>query len=331
MRAGQKKALGVIIFLTILGLCVAPFVGMEFITPMELMRGGGINRDIFLSIRLPRTLMAFFAGAGLSLCGMVFQSIFRNELATPFTLGVASGGSLGASLAVTLAVPSVIPFVPAITLYSFFGALGAITLVFGLTQLRRGMSPASTLLAGVAVSFLLSSVTMLIQYVSDFTQLYRIVHWLMGGLDLVGYKPLYGLIPAVMVGGAIIALLHKELDLIATGDAIAASRGVHVNLVKVFLFFVTSVTVGAIVAACGPIGFVGLMAPHMCRILVGRSHSVLWVASGLVGGLFLTLTDTLARTLIAPAEIPVGVLTALLGGPFFLWLLIGSRAGRERL
>ena len=137
----------------------------------------------------------------------------------------------------------------------------------------------------------------------------------------------------MLVGGGVIALMHKELDLLATGDDIAVSRGVNVHLVKGLLFGVTSLTVGGIVAACGPIGFVGLMAPHICRLLVERSHQTLWKAAALMGGLFLVVADVLARTIIAPAEIPVGVLTALLGGPFFLWLLVGptrsSATGRS--
>jgi iron complex transport system permease protein len=178
------------------------------------------------------------------------------------------------------------------------------------------------LLAGVAVSFFFSSLILFLQYLSDFTQSFRIVRWLMGGIEVAGYDAVIGILPFTLAGGAIVFLLTGELNLITTGEDIAASRGVEVGRVRTVLFFAVSLMVGGVVAVCGPIGFVGLMAPHISRLLVGANHRYLAPASLLFGGAFLTLCDTLARTVIAPAEIPVGVITAILGGPFFLWLLI---------
>jgi iron complex transport system permease protein len=162
------------------------------------------------------------------------------------------------------------------------------------------------------------------QYMSDFTQSFRIVRWLMGGVETVGYSGILTLIPFLAVGAALIFASLRELDLLSLGDDIAAGRGVEVTRTRRRVFLAASLLVGGVVSICGPIAFVGMMAPHICRLLVGEGHTRLAPASFLFGGTFLVLCDTLARTVIAPAEIPVGVITALLGGPFFLWLLIGG-------
>jgi iron complex transport system permease protein len=180
------------------------------------------------------------------------------------------------------------------------------------------------LLAGVAVSFFFSSLILFLQYLSDFTQSFRILRWLMGGLEILGFDTVLNLLPLVLGGSAVLTLLRRELNLLTTGEDLALSRGVDVRRVKLVLFLVTSLMVGGVVAVCGPIGFVGMMAPHICRLLVGWDHAHLFPTTLLFGGTFLTFCDTLARTLIAPAEIPVGIITALLGGPFFIWLLLSS-------
>jgi iron complex transport system permease protein len=183
------------------------------------------------------------------------------------------------------------------------------------------------LLAGVAVSLFFSSVILFLQYLSDFTQSFRILHWLMGGLEAVGYESVLNMLPFVLAGSAALFLLTRELDLLMVGDDMAISRGVDAKRVKRIVFFVTSLMVGGVVAACGPIGFVGMMAPHICRLLIGCHHRYLMPATLLFGGSFLVICDTVARTLIAPAEIPVGVITSLLGGPFFVWLLLTNSFG----
>jgi len=171
---------------------------------------------------------------------------------------------------------------------------------------------------------------------SDFTQSFRIVRWLMGGVETIGYSSIWTLLPFMGIGTVIVFSSLRELDLLALGDDIAAGRGVEVKRTRRRIFIAASLLVGGVVSVCGPVAFVGMMAPHICRLIVGEGHTRLAPASFLFGGTFLVLCDTLARTVIAPAEIPVGVITALLGGPFFLWLLIGGAAekslvyGRER-
>ncbi len=200
----------------------------------------------------------------------------------------------------------------------------SILLVYGITRARKGFSIATMLLAGVAVSFFFSSLNLFTQYISDFTQTFRIIRWLMGGIAVAGFDSFWRILPFVAIGTAFVLYLTNELNLFTTGEEIAATRGVDVVKVRRILFFATSLMVGGVVAVAGPIGFVGMMSPHICRIFVGPDHRYLTPATILFGGIFLTLSDTLARTVIAPAEIPVGVITALLGGPFFIWLLLGG-------
>lgn len=310
--------------LTIVVLSFTPFIGMKHIPPGVLFHSSRIpwESEILWQFRIPRVLTAFLAGAGLGLSGMAFQAMFRNPLATPFTLGVSSGAAFGASVYMSCGITFSILGISGLTLAAFLGALLAILIVYALSTARRGFSTATMLLAGVAMSFFFSSLIMFIQYLCDFTHSFRILRWLMGGLEVIGFDPLLAMFPFVLVGGAVILFLTHELNLLTVGEEIAASRGVALTAVKKLIFFGTSLMVGGVVAICGPIGFVGMMTPHICRLIIGPNHRYLTPATLLFGGVFLTLCDTLARTLIAPAEIPVGIITALLGGPFFLWLLI---------
>ncbi len=316
---------------------VSPLLGMASI-PWRVVvdpTASGMEADILWRFRVPRVCASFLAGSGLAVAGVAFQAMFRNPLATPFTLGVSSGASLGASIYVHLGLGFAVLGLSGISIFAFVGALLAISMVYGLSRARGGFSTATLLLAGVAISFFFTSLLLFTQYLSDLTHSFRIVHWLMGGLEIVGFEPVLNLLPFVVAGCLILAYLTRELNLLATGEELATSRGLNVRWTKNALFFATSLMVGGVVALCGPIGFVGMMVPHICRLLVGPNHSFLLPASLLFGGAFLTLCDTLARTVIAPAEIPVGVITALLGGPFFLWLLLtrslaGDGLGEER-
>jgi iron complex transport system permease protein len=306
-------------------LAAAPFLGMQDIPVRTLWDDSdALAGKIFWQLRVPRVVIAMLAGAALALSGMVFQAMFRNPLATPFTLGVASGASLGASVYIHLGLGFSLLAVPGGTWFAFGGALVAILLVYGFTRMKQGFSTATMLLAGVAISFFFSSLILFLQYLSDFTRTYRMLRWVMGGLDnVVGFGDVWNVLPFVLAGVLVVLFLRHELNLITTGEELAAARGVAVARTKIVLFFTASLMVGAVVAVCGPIGFVGLMAPHICRLLIGPDHRFLGPATVLFGGAFLAASDTLARTVMAPTELPVGILTALLGGPFFLWLLLG--------
>ncbi len=316
----------VLVLLTLGTLLVAPFIGMTKVTVAMLVDPSyeGIEKDIFWRIRIPRTLVSFVAGCGLALSGMAFQAMFRNPLATPFTLGVSAGASLGAAMYVRLGIIFSVAGASGISIFAFMGALLSVALLYGLTTVSRNFSTATMLLAGVAISFFFSSVILFTQYISDHTQSYRIVRWLMGGFEVSGFDSLFNMLPFVVTGGAILLYMTKELNLITTGDEIAISRGVDIKKVKNVIFFATSMMVGGVVAISGPIGFVGMMSPHICRLIIGPNHQHLTPATLLFGGVFLTVCDTIARSVIAPAEIPVGVVTALIGGPFFVWLLLSG-------
>ena len=322
----RPASLGLLIGLVLVTLLVTPMLGIHVTALSDILpeHSGSPAYRIFWSIRVPRVLTAFVTGASLSISGMTFQAVFRNALATPFTLGVASGASLGAAIFFWTGVglgTLGLPFA------AFLGALLSIFLVYGITRTRNGFSTSTLLLAGVAISFFFSSIILFTQYLSDFTESFQIIRWLMGGLDVLGYKPLFSLLPFTIPGVFLVLYFARELNLLSTGEELALSRGVNVSRAKKVLFFATSLMVGSVVSVCGPIGFVGMMVPHICRLLFGADHRFLSFASLLVGGVFLVWCDTLARTVIAPAEIPVGIITALLGGPFFLWLLV-TRVGR---
>ena len=337
MKASRRRAawvLGVLAVVAVGSLLLCPFLGMERI-PLAVLRGGadlpGNARTIFWNVRVPRILTAFVVGTGLSVCGMAFQAMFRNPLATPFTLGVAGGASLGAALYVRLGLSFAFLTVSGASFFAFLGALGSVFLVYGLTRLRRGFSTATLLLAGIAVNLFSSSLIMLLQYLSSFTHSFEILRLLMGGLETMGYDRLLGLAPLVATAVLLLFALTHELNLMSVGEELAISRGVNVRRVKHILFLTTSVCVGGVVAACGPIGFVGMMVPHICRLLVGSNHRLLLPTTCLFGGLFLVVCDTVARVLVAPTEIPVGIVTSVLGGPFFIWLLVRAPIGLARL
>lgn len=329
----MKKA----IILTLLSLAAlvtllfAPTIGRESMIPLSALWNdvGSMNADILQNIRIPRALSAFLVGSALALSGLTFQAMFRNPLATPFTLGTASGASLGAALYIRFGLAFSFIGINGISVASFSGSMLALLFVYGLTRVKSGFSTATLLLAGVAVSFFFSSLIMFIHYISGFTNSFRIVRWMMGSLDAAGYSVLFDMLPFVLIGILILIFSSNELNLLMTGDDIAASRGVNVNRVKKLLFVAASLMIGGVVAFCGPIGFIGMIAPHICRLLIGPEHRTLIPATLLFGGTFLLLCDTLARTIIYPVEMPVGVITALIGGPFFIVLLLNKKGSLE--
>jgi iron complex transport system permease protein len=302
-------------------LIAAPLVGSQPVSLAHVLHGDPTAASIFWQIRLPRILLSLLGGAALAVSGLGFQTLFRNALAEPYTLGVSSGAALGAVLALRVEGGQFLGL-SLVALASFAGAIGATALIVGLALRRQGVETSTLLLAGVAVSLSCSAIILFLQYLSDSTQTFRMVRWMMGGLSVVGYMEVIWLAPWVILGSAALFALRWELNLLLTGEEMAASRGVDLARLRRRVLLVTSLMIGALVAVAGPIGFVGLIVPHMLRRFVGHDHLLLVPACALGGGAFLTLCDAAARTLMAPAELPVGILTALLGGPFFLWLLV---------
>ena len=314
-----------LLFLTIL--LITPMIG-----PTEIDLGKALSKDIPFSdnvdanilflARVPRIFLAALTGAALSVAGAVFQSLLRNDLAAPFTLGVSSGAALGAVIAISLGLSYTVLGIPTVPIAAFLGALGAITLVFSLARTRSGEFPTTVLLlAGVTANFFFAAMVMFIHYLSDFTQSFRIVRWLMGGLDITDYKTLLSICPMIVIGFVTLMFISRDLNLMSTGIQSAMSRGVDTVKTQKIGFLMASLLTGTVVAVSGPIGFVGLIVPHIIRLMVGPDLRLLLPASIFFGASFLVLCDTVARTIIAPTEIPVGIITAMLGGPFFVWLL----------
>ena len=323
----KKKIILLLFFIFALAvLFLSPFIGLEQIPFDTILKfdNTNIKTDIFWRIRFPRIIIAFIVGSTLAVGGMTFQAMFRNSLATPFTLGVSSGAAFGAALYVKLGILFSLVGISGQTIFAFIGALLSIVIIYFLSKIKKGFSVGTMLLAGVAINFFFSSFILFIQYMSDFTHSFRIIRWLMGGFEIIGYSEIYNTLPFIIIGTVIIIMLSTELNLLTLGEEIAISRGVNVSKIKNILFIATSLMVGAVISVVGPIGFVGMMIPHISRLIIGSDHRYLVVLNIIFGGAFLVLCDTLARTLIAPAEIPVGIITALLGGPFFIWLLIKS-------
>ncbi len=312
---------------TVVVCLAAPLVGS---TTIHLARvfsrsvpfADNVDAQVFFVARLPRVLAAVVVGSGLALSGVVFQALLRNPLAAPDTLGVSAGAALGAILAITFHSTFSFAGVSVIPLASFAGSAGALGIVYALAGARRHGTPSTVLLlAGIAIAALLAALGRFIQYFADFTDTFRSVQWMMGTLDVVGYAPIVAALVPLALACAGFATLPRVLDLISMGSESAAARGVEVARVERVALVSASLSTGAAVALGGPVLFVGIIVPHIVRLIVGPDHRLVLPASALFGASFLVICDLIARTVLAPIEIPVGIITAILGGPFFLWLL----------
>ena len=253
----------------------------------------------------------------------MFQGLLRNPLATPFTLGVSTGAALGAVLAITFNVSLAFLGISAVPVAAFAGSLMAVGIVYALAQARhRGLSTTVLLLAGVTMNAFFSAMILFVQYFASFADTYRTLRWLMGDLDIASYQPILAAVPTMAVAFGVFAWLARPLNLLSLGADSAESRGLDVARAQRAAFFSASLATGAAVSIGGPIGFVGIIIPHLVRLLVGPDHRLVLPASALFGAAFLVGCDLVARTILAPVELPVGIITALIGGPFFLWLLI---------
>ena len=323
----RKQYINVIFLFFLITITITPLIGSVQIDlgnafSRDLAFNDNVDANILFLARIPRIILAALTGAALSVAGAILQSLLRNDLAAPFTLGVSSGAALGAVIAISLGLPYSIAGIPTIPIAAFLGSLGAISLVFSLARTRTGDFPTPILLlAGVTANFFFAALVMLIHYLSDFTQSFRIVRWLMGGLDITSYKTLLSISPMIFIGFAVLIFYGRDFNVMSTGIQSAMSRGVEVIKVQKIGFIMASLLTGTVVSLSGPIGFVGLIVPHIVRLIVGPDLRILLPASIFFGASFLIICDTLARTLIAPTEIPVGIITAMLGGPFFVWLL----------
>lgn len=303
---------------------------------LRALRVPGVERTwpeadeaILLQLRLPRVLGAFLTGVGLAAAGTVMQGVFRNPLADPYVLGSSAGAGLGAVLALALGPRfEALGFGP-VPLLAFCGALGATLLVYALARVGWRTPTPNLLLAGLATTSLFASLTSLVLLLAPIAQLQlpAVLAWLLGGVTLSGWQEIPLLAPLLVLGVLAAVALARPLDALALGEEGASYLGIPVERAKLGAIAVASLLTALAVATSGLIGFVGLLVPHAVRLVVGPRHRLLVPASALSGGAFLVLMDLLARTVLAPGELPVGVLTALLGAPFFLWLLRRGRGG----
>lgn len=312
------KKLAVIIAFFII--CLSPFIGESALFLNELFNAGTTSSIIFWELRIPRVILAFFIGAILSLSGLIFQTIFKNILITPYTLGIASGTTLFTAISIV--------FFPAIALYisGIIGSFITIMILYFISKLmNKNANFASTnsiLLIGIALSFFYSSALMLVFFLSTLQENYSIVRFTLGSLDIVGFSK-----PLIVVFIAFIFLfitfkLKKEIKLLLLSNDMAFLKGLNVNKVNLILLITVSFAVGISISFVGPIGFVGLIIPHIIRLIYKQSAEKLILPVFFYGGFFLVLSDLIARNLNTASSLPIGVVTSFIGAPFFVYLLI---------
>jgi len=270
---------------------------------------------IILNLRLPRILLAMLVGSGLATAGAAMQGLFKNPLASPYVVGVSSGSSFGAALAILL-----LPGIFSVPLSAFFTGLVTIFLVYRISKSDSRVPVETLLLAGIAVGLFFSAITSLIMYISA-QSVHHLVFWMMGGFGNANWDNVIAATPFIGFGIPAIYYFSRELNVMQLGEESATHLGVEIEKVKKILLILSSLITASAVAVSGVIGFVGLIIPHITRIIVGPDHRIVIPVSSLIGGIFLIWCDSLARTVIAPVELPVGIITSCFGAPFFIYLL----------
>lgn len=323
-----RNLIGYAVF-ALLVIVLAPLLGSEtldlktVLTDLASDQSWHTDTSIFIYQRLPRVVFAFLVGSALALTGAVFQVVLRNPLATPYTLGVTGGGTVGAYIAISIPALTVQlgPF-STVQLFALVGAALTLTLIFLLARRPEGIAVFTLLLTGVSIGIFCSAIVLLLSYFASPNLLVAMNRWTMGGVDIIGYSQLAALLPLLLPGLGLLFLQTRQLNHIALGDEMALGHGVDVAALQRCVFIGGGLTTAAVVSLAGPIAFVGLIIPHIVRRLSGYDHRIVLPASFLAGGAFLVLCDCIARTVIAPTEMPVGIITAVTGAPFFIHLLI---------
>ena len=322
-----------VIFGIVLGLCAiaAIFIGVISIPGdvawASLLQKIGLSSstevpdfyDITLwQLRLPRIIMSLLAGAVLAICGCVFQSIFHNPICDPYVLGISSGASLGAAVAIILGWDT---YLFGITLPALATSVLTLLFIIGIAKLQRQHSTQTLLLVGIALNFLISAVITLLLVVHQ-QDMQKIIFWTMGSLATTSWKEIAWLLPIMIAGVSILYFNAKNLNILQLGTETAQSLGVNARRTTYVTLITSSVLIGTVVSFCGVIGFIGLVVPHIARLIFGSNNRHLFTYSLFFGAFFMLLADTLARTIASPAELPIGSITALAGAPFFVYLLI---------
>ena len=325
-----------ILALSIVGCALLGPVRLDFSQAFSNIFSANPDAEIFFRARLPRVLLGVAIGGGMATCGVVLQALLGNPLACPQMLGVSGGASLGGVLGMIFFPHWLLPIaggaageISWVPLAAFFGALLSMTLVYRFSLFHGRLHPYHLLLSGVILNSFIAALIMFLNSIVDFYQAQGLLFWLMGSLSTRAYLTVAFIWAYVVCGFLWLWAKGLSLNLITLGEEAALQMGVETGALQRQVFIASSLMIGAMVSVSGMIGFVGLMVPHVMRLIIGSDHRLLLPASFLAGGIFLAWADTLARILLAPAELPVGIITAFLGGPFFLFLLY--REGRRRL
>lgn len=340
LRARPRLAVAAAAVLLIATLFLALGVGAVAIGPLSVvdaiaaaagLPGSGdvstaIEQSILMNVRVPRVMLGLLAGAALALTGVLMQGFFRNPLADPALIGVSAGGALGAVCMIVLGAAfmqglSQVASVFALPIAAFIGSLGACAVVFVLARQDGIVSVTTMLLCGIAVNAMAGAGIGFLSFMADDAQLRDLTFWSLGSLGAASWWQIQAVGPALLAILIAAPLLTMGLNALLLGDAEALHLGYRVERLKIAILLLTCVGAGAVVAMCGVIGFIGLIAPHMSRLIVGPDHRYVIPLAALLGATLLTGADIVARTAVSPAELPIGVLTALIGGPVFLWLL----------
>lgn len=276
---------------------------------------------IIQHLRLPRVIMCVLSGAGLAVCGAAYQAIFRNPLSDPYTLGISSGAALGAAIAIVLGLDV---FFFSIGGFAFSFALLTVFIIIRISSVGNRLHITTLLLAGISINFLIAAIISIIMVVNQ-DSMDKIIFWTMGSLSGSKFSDIAIVLPFVLIGIVIIRIYARELNALLTGNDTARSLGVNVERTKKLILFFSTLMIGVIVSYCGVIGFVGLIVPHIIRLLVGSDNRRIIPYSIFGGMIFMLVADIISRTAIAPSELPIGSITAVVGAPFFIYLLYNAK------
>ena len=301
---------------------ISPFIGAVNLNISEILNTDSLAWQIFFELRIPRVMFAFFAGTILALSGLLFQTLFRNALMTPYTLGISSGAVLGAGIAIKLGLGSLMFGIAAISVFGFAGALFTVFLLIYLSQFLKASQYESLLLLGIALSLFYTSVLMIVFYLGSAMQNDMLIRFTMGSLSVIGWQNpiLLGIIAMLIL--TTIYIYRYELQLLSISDEQATLKGINTKKTTLILLVISSLGIGTLVSISGPIGFVGLIVPHMVAKIYPSTVNRRIIKTALFGGLFLVFCDTITRALSTQSELPIGIITALIGGPFFIYLII---------
>ena len=303
-------------------LILSPFIGAVTLHVEELFDPDSLAFRIFFDLRIPRVLFAFCAGAILGLSGLLFQTLFRNALMTPYTLGISSGAVLGAGIAIKLGLGTIIFGIAAISVFGFLGAMLTVFLLIYLSQFLRAGQKESLLLLGIALSLFYTSALMIIFYLGDAMQNDMLIRFTMGSLSVIGWQSPLSILVITIFLFVVIYMYRYELQLLSISEDQAYLKGINTKKVTLILLIASSLAIGTLVSISGPIGFVGLIVPHIVAKLYPVTVERRIIKTALFGGFFLVFCDTVTRALQTQSELPIGIVTAFIGGPFFIYLII---------